>query len=645
MRLCRPAYALLAATVPLVLTAASLTAAPAAAEDRPTCPAVHVLAVQGTSQSSSDAPTKTDTGFLSTVIRPVLGAKAADQSLLVERTYIPYRANFGDSGTTSTYRDSAGEGLNRLSQVASRVITQCPTTKLVPIGYSQGGHVVDAFAAAVADGQAPVAPDHIAFAVTFGSPTRGESDPLFPPNPGQVAPTDLPEIGDLKPTKFADNLPTPDGRGIGPEADEIRDFGSLSGRVARFCIPGDLACASPKSASLLRLGASVVEQSNLDFANDPTGTAARLASAVADTAVRGTAKIINSDITGTSLADLDVNPRLSISERLAEVSAPETLTPSSSSAADPDNTNSEGGASAVAAGSGDDNPLRAIARLGSIALNTVETFAAAMFTPENITSMITAGVNALATGAGAASGNPAAALTGASTAASGAQLGTAAANAAFQAVPPATAITAVRSLFQTLLNEVENNADLPQVVMDARTWNQVAYHSGYDRRPVSTTGATAAAVTADWIITAARAYQQAAADAAAESDTSPSTTRTAPKPGTTEPTAPYRTSDDNRTAPVGAIERNTDPARRGDHTLLAKYKPANASRDLPPAASGAASEDPPVIPVALENPSLTEAQRMEVATDPRFVRPNPAQRLARHGTIALPNQNVTAVPV
>ena len=562
--LLRRGSALVAATLTVFATATTLSAVATAAE--PSCPDLHVLAVQGTSQSSSNAPTKADQGMLSTVIKPVLAAAATDHKLRVDRTYVPYRANFGNAGGgKSDYRDSATQGLNRLSQLANRVVLQCPATKLVVLGYSQGGHVVDAFASAVAAGQGAITPDSIAFVATYGSPTRAPGAPLFPGFPNQVAPRGLPGIGDLKPAKFADQLTVSDGQGIGPDVDRIANFGPLGGRVADFCIPGDLACSSPRSASLLRLGANVVEQSNLDFSNDPTGTAGRLAAAVADTAVRGTSTIINADTSGSSLADLQVNPNLSISERLSEVSSPRSLsdtlkstggttdaqaapstTPGSApstSAATPTtmapqglggilNGQSQGGGSAKttspnapdakAIPEGADNPLRAIAKLGTIALNTVGTFATAMLTPENISSMVSAGVGAIT-----ASANP---LSAASSAASGTQLASAAMNAGMQAIPPATVVSGVKSIFQTLINEVSANADLPQLVFDARTWNQVAYHGGYTKSPVSTTGASATDVTANWIITAAREYATARERAA--------TPPPAPKAGTTKPTAP-----------------------------------------------------------------------------------------------------------
>ena len=109
--LLRRGSALVAATLTVFATATTLSAVATAAE--PSCPDLHVLAVQGTSQSSSNAPTKADQGMLSTVIKPVLAAAATDHKLRVDRTYVPYRANFGNAGGgKSDYRDSATQGLN-----------------------------------------------------------------------------------------------------------------------------------------------------------------------------------------------------------------------------------------------------------------------------------------------------------------------------------------------------------------------------------------------------------------------------------------------------------------------------------------------------------------------------------------------------
>ena len=234
-------------------------------------------------------------------------------------------------------------------------------------------------------------------------------------------------------------------------------------------------------------------------------------------------------------------------------------------------------------------------------------------------------------GAITASANP---LSAASSAASGTQLASAAMNAGMQAIPPATVVSGVKSIFQTLINEVSANADLPQLVFDARTWNQVAYHGGYTKSPVSTTGASATDVTANWIITAAREYATARERAA--------TPPPAPKAGTTKPTAPYRTTKSGDTAPAGAIDINTaPPATKNDHVLLAANKqPANTTTTQPPAPT-AGQQKTATIPVSIDNDSLTEAQRLEVATDPKFVKPNQVQRLARYGTIALSSQQVT----
>ena len=227
----------------LVAATVVAMAPPAAADPRAnTCPDIHILAVQGTTQSNVNAPTDDDSGELSAAIIPILNAAHA-QKLRVERTYIPYPASFGGLETQSlaaNYKTSVLDGYNRLSQVAGRVLYQCPTTKLVLLGNSQGAHAVSMLLEQIAAGKAgtstqgatasgssspttatatpasatpataaPITAGDIALAATFGDPTRGAGAPLFPGRPGQVGPDPWPGTDrKTRPsvTKFGDLL-------------------------------------------------------------------------------------------------------------------------------------------------------------------------------------------------------------------------------------------------------------------------------------------------------------------------------------------------------------------------------------------------------------------------------------------------------
>ena len=279
--------------VALALAGPMLSATPASADDAPgkNCPDIHVLAVEGTDQPTVNAPTVNDTGELAGVIVPVVNA-ANKNGYKVERTYITYPAD-GGTGLTAAYKTSVLDGYQRLAEVAARVVYQCPATKLVVLGYSQGGEAVSMWAQQVAAGKTEqITPDQVALVTTFGDPTRAVDAPLFAARPGQVGPGPWPGLDQKKnpsAAKFADMYTPPKGEGIGPERDIAADFGALDGRVAQWCLGGDLSCSAPKSISLARAALGIAAQSSLDFTRDPFGVAATLASATANTLANGAA--------------------------------------------------------------------------------------------------------------------------------------------------------------------------------------------------------------------------------------------------------------------------------------------------------------------------------------------------------------------
>lgn len=585
--------ALVAATV--VAVAPPVAADPAAN----TCPDIHILAVQGTTQSSVNAPTDDDTGELSAVIIPVLNAARA-QKLRVERTYIPYPASFGGLETQSVaadYKTSVLDGYNRLSQVAARVEYQCPTTKLVLLGDSQGGHAVSMLAQQIAAGQAgtftqttaadgssspdtatadgsstptttadgsstpdtetatpasattttatPLTPGDIALVATFGDPTRGPDAPLFPGRPGQVGPDPWPGIDQkTRPsvTKFGDLYSSPKGQGIGPTRDIAKDFGPLDGHVVQWCLNGDLACSAPKSISLAKVGLEIAGQSSLDFTHDPFGVAGSLAAATANTFANGMSTFMDKDVKGKNLADVYFDGNASISKRLED-------------AADPRNAEQQ------------TNPLVAVLKSGQMIMSSMTTFLGSVLNSATLGSLINAGVQiagSAATGAATAglpalAGGPVAAAAAASAgAAAGATAGLPGlivpaisilgntATAALNIVPPQSAEKKVSSIFDLLINEVKANQDLPQLLTDSRFWNQQATHGGYHTTRVAMDGSTPMDITADWIIAAARDLKKAAGNDTATKNPPPGTTADTTTPSTTANPAPVVNAAYNR---------------------------------------------------------------------------------------------------
>lgn len=571
-RTTRPLVRAVASTVAAALAASVFTiAAPAAAEDdsKSTCPDIHILAVQGTGQSSVDSPETWDTGELSSVVIPVLNAAEAE-GFTVERTYVPYPADFGYQGVATAYKSSVLDGYTRLAQVAARVIYQCADTKLIVLGYSQGGHAVSMWAQQVTAGKAgAVTAANIALVVTFGDPTRSAGAPLFANRAGQVGPGPWPGL-DRKTqptaTKFPDLYTSPTGQGIGPERDIATSFGALDGRVAQWCIEGDLSCSAPKSISLARTALAIAGQSSLDFTRDPFGVAATLAAATFNTIATGAATFATEDIEGTSLANVYFSSDASISQRLED-------------AADPRNTDTQ------------TNPLVGVLKVGQILMSSVTSFLGTVFNSSTLSSLINAGATVLtsaATGAASAGipalvGGPAA---GAAAAAAGAAAGATSAagslvapvvtlasnavTAAVNIIPPQSASKKVSSVFDLLINEVKANADLPALLADARLWDQTSTHGGYRSARVAVDGSTPTDITTDWVIAAGRDYH--AARIAREEKNKPKPTSATPVTATYD-----RTDNGAITTPDTALADTAKTDTPGDVRLLTAPAPAGTS--------------------------------------------------------------------
>ncbi|WP_174190207.1 cutinase family protein, partial [Nocardia barduliensis] len=154
----------------------------------PGCPALWVLGVQGTGESSPGASPITDTGMLGSLLGPVVAAVPD----LVARTYIAYPAGFGGAvgtgGGPDSYAASVGEGLVALTATAERIAADCPGTALAVVGYSQGAQVVSEFARAVGAGEGPVPAERVAGIALYSDPDRAPDSPVIPGRPGQLTP-------------------------------------------------------------------------------------------------------------------------------------------------------------------------------------------------------------------------------------------------------------------------------------------------------------------------------------------------------------------------------------------------------------------------------------------------------------------------
>src|SRR5690606_950112 len=203
--------------------------------------------------------------------------------------------------------------------------------------------------------------------------------------------------------------------------------------VASFCAPGDLACDAPEGAPILKAVASIVGQAKLS-GGDPIASLTSVAQALAFTSIKTATKVVNEDVSGTSLANLNISPKKSISERLAD-------------AADPRTPLDIPGA------------MRALLKVGMIGLNAVVTVVRTVLNPAAIAELATAGL-----------ANPPAALL---------LLGTKLLGAIPQLIPPTTGIRLVSQAFNAVVDNIQDNHALLDTTTWVRYWDTIQRHQAY----------------------------------------------------------------------------------------------------------------------------------------------------------------------
>lgn len=120
-----------------ILSTAALSglavAAPADLESRQTtCPGVHVFGARETTAPAGY-------GSSSTVVNLVLGAYSGSTSEAIN-----YPACGGQSSCGSvSYANSVVQGISAITSAVNSYASKCPSTKLVIVGYSQGGQITD----------------------------------------------------------------------------------------------------------------------------------------------------------------------------------------------------------------------------------------------------------------------------------------------------------------------------------------------------------------------------------------------------------------------------------------------------------------------------------------------------------------------
>lgn len=464
------------------------------------CPELYVLGMQGTGQSSPDAPVKADTGMLSNVMSPLM-EEARQLGASVDRAYVPYPAGFGGAvpGGKESYVVSVGTAEANLKAAAEKVISACGSTKLAVVGYSQGAQAASDFLEKVGKGEISSVPAaKIAAGALFGSPTRSEGSGIFP-GTSQTTPSAVPGTsGAAMKALPAVTATTATGGGIGPSAEAAASFGSLSGRVSMWCETGDLACDAPPNAPIARAVASVAGQA--EIGGDPFVAVQSIGLALASTAFNTAVDVINEDISvpKNSIENLSISPKKTLSQRLAESSDPRATPPSGQEA------------------------MSALMKVGLVAVNAMVTVAKKVITPETIAAVAAVGL-----------ANPAAAF---------GILAAKTVDAVVNLIPPATTQRVVKQTFDLVKSEVNANKDLFDLAALTKYSNIQATHGSYGSASATSTGLAPTEYVA-------KLFAAAAADLKTIESSSSSTTSTTSTTRTTTPSATPTTSQTAATSP------------------------------------------------------------------------------------------------
>ncbi|QIX53985.1 cutinase family protein [Rhodococcus sp. DMU1] len=182
------------------------------------CAATFNLFIPGTWETDEHADPGRPVGMLA----PVTEALERAHGSAAEVYTLPYMARAFDNG--HTYADSKADALRRAEHVLSTTAQRCPNTKFTITGYSQGADAAGDLAAAIGHHRGSIPAERVLAVGLLADPRAGTDGAAVvgPPSSGNG---------------IAD--PRPQG------------MGTLAGRVASICDPGDLYCSINKGSNPL----------------------------------------------------------------------------------------------------------------------------------------------------------------------------------------------------------------------------------------------------------------------------------------------------------------------------------------------------------------------------------------------------------
>lgn len=608
------------------------------------------------SSHDADAPTGNGSGLFTDVVNPVAG----DGDAAFEPIFIPYQARGQGDDPSAAYSQTLTDGYARLTQVSHRVISQCPDTKLALLGQGQGGHLVSVFASEIGKGNAAISDESVAFAATISDPTRAAGQTLFPGVPGQSAPvswtgtsssssaggvgktSSAPLFGRKSSTSpttgtssrqttparrqaaiteqetsvklYADLATVPKGSGLNHEAQQIEDFGSLTGRVAQICVTGDLSCSAPENAALGRAAMAVMDHAGTDFSGDPLAAANAVSQSLTATAASGVTRHAAEGWEGDTIDALAPTGEYSVSERIEQAATPRIRT--SPQDGDGETTTVE-------------DSVAALNRAGSIGINAATTVAGDVLDEATIGALLEAGITGGAT-------SPELTAT----------LGARAGASALKLIKPRSLGPRLVGVFEALTSNITDNAELPELIAAARTWDRLATSDGYRSVPIAASGESATEVLADWLAAAVRDNTQTDEANADDQDGGTSETSETTSPTTDAEPQPARTPKP-RTQAVSAGPGPTDAYLRDEAAAVvpAGPQPKVDAYELTTVANetGAYGGDPVSVSEASSrlvsgNADYTAAQRLGFLADPAYPVDSPLAGVTQAGAhVAITN--------
>ncbi|MDV6284570.1 cutinase family protein [Rhodococcus jostii] len=226
----------------------ALTAPAIAHADPTSCAATFNLLIPGTWETSENADPGRPVGMLA----PVAEAIERENGKQAEIYVLPYMSRAFDNG--HTYADSKVDALSKSKAVLTDVASKCKNTKFTITGYSQGADAAGDLASGIGNDHGPVPADRVLAVGLLADPGAGTKGSAI--------------VG-----------PRTSGEGIADPRPQ--GMGTLSGRVASICDPGDLYCAIRKGDNPL-LGSLGSILSKTPSANDTSKVDgnARLATAL-----------------------------------------------------------------------------------------------------------------------------------------------------------------------------------------------------------------------------------------------------------------------------------------------------------------------------------------------------------------------------